>query len=490
MSSGKVFAPALAPGAVPAAATNAGLTGAAAGHAATTGLATVATAAGTALLAVGAAATAVVLTRVVMGGIRDFGESIVSGAEAWAVQRAEADRWQGTVLQVVDANARLAALRAAARGNGGTPDPDLPEPLNPTGMDLPALRRWCAETEKAIERAEERQADQVMEEGMAWLARRRGQRTDAADELARRLRQARHRQERVASRSTPEPRTDGIAEPARTEIGEAVQRILGRMAPETTREEAASLLEAADKALSTRNLAAATSWLGELRIREQSVDAAVLERRGDITAAVRYLAALRLEDVSAELFPAETTAEFAPIVRRLEAVAAGTEPLTPDLRRAAEDAVLRAQDLADERLITETLAAACAGLGYQVRRGTDAAFMAITRPGWDGDAVRFEQSDGRITATFEADGDASTVALDAERLRRWRDDFARLRADTDDLGLELNLVGMTEPGDLTPGRNEGDQGTAEHEVSQDADGPDGERRRHRARQTEYRRLSP
>jgi hypothetical protein len=104
-------------------------------------MATVTTAAGVAILAVGAAATAVVMTRVVMGGVRDFGESIVTGAEEWLAQQAAAEEWQGAVLAVVEVNARIATLRAASRQIGAEPDPDLPEPLNPAGLPLPQLWR-------------------------------------------------------------------------------------------------------------------------------------------------------------------------------------------------------------------------------------------------------------------------------------------------------------------------------------------------------------
>ncbi|MDL4815010.1 hypothetical protein [Actinomadura opuntiae] len=466
MSNGKIFAPMYAQQAVPSAVSQAGLThaaggsvahsaGAAAaqtGHAAATagmhGLATAATVAGTAVLAVGLAATAVVMTRAAMGGLRDFGESIVEDAAQWEQQCAAAQEWQQAVLAVVDVNARIAVLRAAGSRLDGGPGPDLPGPLDPAGRAVAELRRWCAETERRLEEAERRQAGRVIDAGMGELARRGTWRADAAaDGLARWAEQAR-RWEAESARVEALAAASGRGGEGgdREKTAATVDRILGRTLPKASPEEAATLLEAAGKALSTCNAAAASSWLGELRAREQQVDAAVRRRRADIEDATRFLAGLRLDRISPELYPAGLTAPFADVAERLEAVAAGREPLTSELRMRAEDAVLHMQDIADQSLVAETLAAACTRLGYRVRRGEGAALMSLTLPEWDGDEVRFELAEGQVVATFGDGpvGDPATV-VDAARLRRWRDDFDRVCGDVKALGLEMTLLGVVEP---------------------------------------------
>jgi hypothetical protein len=280
---------------------------------------------------------------------------------------------------------------------------------------------------------------------MAWLSEQPGRRTvTSEEELARKVAHARRLEVAAKARMPDAPPND------RSDIAAVVERVLGRMAPDTSAQQAATLIEAADKALSSGNAAVARTWLGELRAREQVVDAAVRERRAGIEAAVRYLAALRLEDVSPDLFPSGAMEGFAPVVNRLEAVAAGDRPLTAELRREAEDAVLQAQDLADQCMNTETLAAACAALGYRVRRGSDRALMEITRDEWGEDRVRFNLSEGQLTATFgAADADTPATVIDAGRLRRWKDDFELLRANADENGLSLNLISTVEPDELS-----------------------------------------
>ncbi|GAA2128719.1 hypothetical protein [Actinomadura napierensis] len=469
MSNGKIVAPMLAQQAVPSAVSQAGLTHAAGsaathsaahsagvaaahtGHAAATagmhGLATAATVAGTAVLAVGLAATAVVMTRAAMGGLRDFGESILADAAQWEQQCAAAQEWQQAVLAVVDVNARLAAVLAAGSRLDGGPGPDLPGPLDPAGRAVAELRRWCAETERRLDEAERRQAGRVIDAGMGELARRGTWRADAAaDGLVRWAEQARRWEAESARVEALAAASGRGGERGDREKTATVDRILGRILPKASPEEAATLLEAAGKALSTRNAAAASSWLGELRARERQVDAAVRRRRAAIEDATRFLAGLRLDRISPELYPAGLTAPFADVVERLEAVAAGREPLTSELRMRAEDALLHMRDIADQSLVTETLAAACVRLGYTVRRGDGAALMNLTRPEWDGDEVRFELAEGQVVATFGDGpaGDPATV-VNAERLRRWRDDFDCVRGDVEALGLEMTLLGVVEP---------------------------------------------
>jgi hypothetical protein len=434
MSTGKVIAPAIAPSVVNTAAITSGLT-------------TAATVAGVALLAVGGAAAAVVITRAVMGGMASEAARIESAAEEWKSRQAAAEAWQEAVLDVIDRNSRIAEIRSAYRrlrrttGTAGD-DPDLPAPLNPGGRPLAELRDWCDAVDARLPAAETRLAASTIAGGLAWLATLPGQARvkTAAEALAER-----HLALRSQEVPPPAPK-DGMDFPA------AVDRILARLPADVTDEAYAGVVEAGAQVLAAPTATAAESWLTELRVREQQATEEAAIRRAGVRTADRYLTALRLEEISADLFPPEDTARFDTVRTRLEAVVNGTAELTAELRREAEDSVMQAQDLADSCLIRESLRAAFAELGYTVQEpATASAAEALTfnRDDLDDHTVTVRMVNGELNADFRRAGSEDVSLIDPACLRRWRQDFRELAAEVVRLGVNWELI-STE--DLAPER--------------------------------------
>jgi hypothetical protein len=434
MSSGKVFFPVMTSGAVSSGASAAGLTTGAAhvASAAAGGLATAATGTGIALLAVGAAATAVVITRIAMGAIHDSGRTTVADAEEWKHLEAATEWWQGALLDVVDQNARIATIRAATRRLGRTDGsdggPDLPDPLNPTGLAVEQLRDWCVRIGKHLDRAERELAQLTVTVGLDWLS-------DQTDEDVVTAAQA-----LAGHKIYSRPAASWPLEP---EFAEVVGQVAARLPSDVSAEDYASVLEAGAKATSVDSLAAARTWLAETRKREQDAVQRAGARREGVQSSVRYLTALRLDEISPDLFPPERLVAFAPVIARLEAVLAGTAELTPELQRAAEDARLQAQTMADECLMAETMRESLMQLGYAVTPGPPGLFEA-TGTDWGDHAVQFDRNEGEVTATLMRDHQPAAT-IDPGLLRRWRHDYARLAAGVAEAGVSLDLINAMEP---------------------------------------------
>ncbi len=386
MSTGKIAYISISPGAVSSAGS------AAAAHAATHALAAGLAAAAPALLAVGGAAAAIVLTRAAMGGMAEIADRLEAGAANWKKEQQAADAWEEAVLAVAARQARIAAVRGAlrkARGRGhGGPGVDLPDPPGPAGWARPLP---------------------VLGVG-ADRARRAG------------------------SGVTP----DGG--PAHTSA--AIDRILSRLPRDIDGDDYAKVLEAAAKASDARSARVAKVWLDEMRLRAQTATRHAARRRDDAQTAARYLSALRLEEIDGTTFPPAAVAPYAHTRRRLEDVVAGDAELSPDLRAAAEDAVLHAQQIADRCFVTAQLQLALQGLGYTVDAGQQAEAQAVgtlgvSYPGWGDSSVRIDVLDGGEVRAAVQPGRAG---INHRQVDAWRHGFADVQRALADAGVPAKLA--------------------------------------------------
>ncbi len=475
MSAGKIAYISISPGAVSSAGS------AAAAHAATHALAAGLAAAAPALLAVGGAAAAIVLTRAAMGGMAEMADRLEAGAANWKKEQQAADAWEEAVLAVAARQARIAAVRGAlrkARGRGhGGPGVDLPDPPGPAGwarpLHLPRLAEWCAATDQQLAKAETALADQTAATALLRLSQLPGATglVPVAATLADRhavLVPALHPLDAHGKAAAGAGAADGKAAadgasaavlgvgadrarragsgvtpdggPAHTSA--AIDRILSRLPRDIDGDDYAKVLEAAAKASDARSARVAKVWLDEMRLRAQTATRHAARRRDDAQTAARYLSALRLEEIDGTTFPPAAVAPYAHTRRRLEDVVAGDAELSPDLRAAAEDAVLHAQQIADRCFVTAQLQLALQGLGYTVDAGQQAEAQAVgtlgvSYPGWGDSSVRIDVLDGGEVRAAVQPGRAG---INHRQVDAWRHGFADVQRALADAGVPAKLA--------------------------------------------------
>src|SRR6266516_1044069 len=469
MSTGKIAYISISPGAVSSAGS------AAAAHAATHALAAGLAAAAPALLAVGGAAAAIVLTRAAMGGMAEIADRLEAGGANWKKEQQAADAWEEAVLAVAVRQARIAAVRGAlrrARGRGyGGPGVDLPDPPGPAGwarpLHLPRLAEWCAATDQQLAKAQTALAEQTAATAVLRLSKLPGatglvpiaatladrhaalapalRPLDAAGEAAADGKAAPDgagtvlgvggdRARRAGSGVTPDD------ERARTSA--AIDRILSRLPRDIDGDDYAKVLQAAAKASDARSARVAKGWLDEMRLRAQTATRHAARRRDDAQTAARYLSALRLEEIDGTTFPPAAVAPYAHTRRRLEDVVAGDAELSPDLRAAAEDAVLHTQQIADRCFVTAQLQLALQGLGYTVDAGQQREAQAVgtlgvSYPGWGDSSVRIDVLDGGEVRAAVQPGRGGT---NHRHVDAWRRGFADVQRALADAGVPAKLA--------------------------------------------------
>ncbi len=120
---------------------------------------------------------------------------------------------------------------------------------------------------------------------------------------------------------------------------------------------------------------------------------------------------------------------------------AGDEEFTPELRAAAEDAALHAQQIAVDRFIQVQLQLALEDLGYTVCTADPAAntaasgVLAVSGPGWGDAMLWIELSDGQMRAEIEP----GAVGINASQVSKWRRVFDELRKGLADAGVRAEL---------------------------------------------------
>ena len=321
-------------------------------------------------------------------------------AEARAAALADAETFDRVLRQVVERNARIAALAETRERLGA--DVELPAPLD--GEERPAetltaeaLTAWCAETDRALEKAEralsERLAAQVATEiftastgaeaGLradtarppagvsASAAQDADQRRAVLDEVQRTL-------ERVLSRLLPD-----VPEPERTAVAEAARLLAGAATPEE-----------------------AEAALTEVRLRVQAAN------------------------------------------RR-------TERLREEARRAAAERDAAEQAEAERRYVLESITAAFEEMGYEVQQGFETMTaqggeVVLSRGSWPDHSVRMRVEDAaHVRAAMVRTSPARSEEdrrLDVEREQEWCEAFEAARRRLESRGIRSAVTWRLAPG--------------------------------------------
>jgi hypothetical protein len=353
--------------------------------------------------------------------------ALASFAEARADERSrrleEARRLEAAVGEVLDRNARIAALADSARRNGV--DVALPAPLEPADRPAGELTAWVARVDGELAEAERSLADAIATAaaGRVFAAVPGSLRAEAP---------------------LPGPPADRAASAPHGVLEADLTRVLTRLLPDAADEDRRSVTEAAEQVVTAPTPSEAEGRLTEVRIRVQQANERTRQRRADRAAAARFLRELA----------GHPAAE--PVLAALRAVAEAARPFDEELRAEAVRLVEDVRRQAEHRYVAEAVRAAFAELGYEVGEGFETLTArdgeaVLTRGDWPQHAVKVRVDDARqvrmaLLRTEPADGDEQR-RLDVEREEQWCASFEKARERLMRAGIRADVRWRIEPGE-------------------------------------------
>lgn len=353
--------------------------------------------------------------------------ALASFAEARAGERArrieEAQRLDAAVGDVLDRNARIAALAGSARRNDVTLA--LPAPLEPSGRSAGDIAAWVARVDTELAAAETSLA-----EAIATAAA--GRVFAAVPESLR------------AEAPLPAPDDDRAAGAPHGVLADDLTRVLTRLLPDTADEDLRSVTEAAEQVVAAPTLSEAEGRLTEVRIRVQEANERTRARRADRTAAARFLRELAGHP------PAE------PLRAALREVAEADRPFDEELRAEAVRLAEEVRRQSEHGYVLDALRTAFGELGYEVGEGFETLTAhdgeaVLTRGDWPQHAVKVRVDDARqvrmaLLRTEPADDDEQR-RLDVEREEQWCASFEEARERLAEAGVRADVRWRIEPGE-------------------------------------------
>jgi hypothetical protein len=381
--------------------------------------------------------------------------ALASMAELQAEEREAAlrpaERYEATIREVLDVNARIAALAESLDRARDTyaMSVDVPalEPLPLAAQPNDELTAWCARTTALLDEVEVRVS--------AALTAAVTERLFAAGSGSGGL----HAAETDTGDSGETADSRAAPDLWRDETAESVTRVVGRLATDAAEEDRGDVRETAERVAAAVTPGDAEGQLTELRIRVQRANARAADRRHGIAAAARFLREL----------PA--SADTAAVRAALVDVVAGRRALDDTLRAAALQHVETVQAEAERRYVVDTIAAAFGAMGYEVSEGFETLTsrdgdIVLTRGDWPQHAVRLrvddpsgpgDQSRPRPQGTqvrlamvrTEPGTDANDRRLDVEREQQWCEAFEAARERLSEAGIRADVRRREEPGTRT-----------------------------------------
>lgn len=359
------------------------------------------------------------LVRVLGGaaGLAAAGTGVLAGlaehrAELRARRLQEIKDHEQAIAAVLDRNARIDALTAAARR--GDAEIALPAPLEPADRTADELVAWCGETDTALAQAEEALATAVASAATGRI---------------------------FATGETAKAAAPESAPPA---LAATMSRVLARLLPDTTDDDRRHVTEAAELAAAAATQGEAESRLTEVRVRIQQANENARGRRDDRAAAARFLLELKghpgADDVRA----------------RLGEVADGARAFDDALRADAVRLVADLQHQAEHEYVKRKLREAFEDLGYEIGEGFETLTAqegeaVLTRGDWAQHAVKVRVDDARsvrmaLLRTEPAESDDQR-RLDVEREEQWCASFEAARERLAAAGIHADVRWRVEPGE-------------------------------------------
>ncbi|GAA0569880.1 response regulator receiver protein [Actinomadura livida] len=176
-------------------------------------------------------------------------------AEARAAALAEVETHERALREVVERNARIAALAETAAKIGA--EAALPERLQPGERSAAELTAWCAATDPLLDEAERRLSEHLAAQVATQIF------TAPAEGLTA-----------DTGKSAPPP-------PTGDDVRRNLERIMARLLPDAAEEERRAVAEAAGLLAGTGTAEEAEDVLQEVRLRIQDANRRVEERRAE-----------------------------------------------------------------------------------------------------------------------------------------------------------------------------------------------------------------
>lgn len=353
--------------------------------------------------------------------------ALASFAEARADERArrldEALRLEAAIGEVLDRNARIAALAESARRNDVKVG--LPAPAEPAGRSAEDLAAWVSRVDAELTGAETTLADAIATAatGRVFAAVPQSLRAEAP---------------------VPGPDDGRAAGAPHGVVAADLTRVLTRLLPDTADADRRSVTEAAEQLVAAPTLSEAEGRLTEVRIRVQQANERTRERRADRTAAARFRRELA----------GHPAAE--PVRAALREVAEADRPFDEELRAEAVRLAEEVRRETEHRYVAEALRAAFGELGYEIGEGFETLTArdgeaVLTRGDWPQHAVKVRVDDARqvrmaLLRTEPAEGDEQR-RLDVEREEQWCASFEEARERLAEAGIRADVRWRIEPGE-------------------------------------------
>ncbi|MFI0486623.1 hypothetical protein [Actinomadura sp. 9N215] len=393
--------------------------------------------------------------------------------------------WEHAVDQVVDLNARTAALRGTIRREFGD-DPDLPKP---PPMEIGAKSLQEVYDECALRRAELERAQAAVDAKLAEvtaarlaaslpslepalvpaarrIAARRAEHSDRrAERSDRRAERSDRRAERSDRRAARHAGPDAGGGNAEREIQAKIDEQLDRLGAGVTAAEHERLMKSAARALAAGSARAARPHLDMLGWAVDRFVERAGKRAGQAVTAARLLEGIDFLGRQDEL--GERDRE---VVAALQDVVDGSGELHDLLLSDAEDLRDRAIGLARRLHQTERLTALLTELGYDVSEGFGTArepgrTLNLVRPDWPDHRVNLMVGDrgagGVVVRNRPVAGD-DAARQDRERCETWTADFRRIADRLRGEGVEIESlrVSAADPVQYAEAETAGDDTTA------------------------------
>jgi hypothetical protein len=342
-----------------------------------------------AAVVIGAAVAVALVVRAAQAGtvatgraVEQLGEAMAQTADAQDDLAVRTRLWELAAGAVVQTNSEICLLSGRARKAGVRPQ--LPPPLDLTGLGLADTRGLVAQAQEALVRAraviEKAEAEREQQTILAEMAVPADARPSAAEALA-------HYRLVLARRRTASPQQPPVVVSSTVDsqrVGAEVDEILARLDVDATADEHAEAILAAGRVAKQSDPGMASTHLGRLtRIIDDQINPKVARRKD----AAGYLSALLHPVVAAAIAETSPRPPFLRSIAKLQAVVQGDADLTDADRRDALDSLAWAEQAVERRQLLRALNETLTTLGYRVTTGLQTRHtevLSIASDRWHG----------------------------------------------------------------------------------------------------------
>jgi hypothetical protein len=377
------------------------------------------------LMARGAARGAAHRTEAMAGAMVRVGDAVRAAEDRHFEPQRVADLWRDAAALVMERNAHIMSLRAAAQG--AAVEVGLPAPLRVAGTSLSDLHGWCCRVDEQLTAVRAKLTSHTADRARRRLTARLTPVDAATTSVA----------EALAARRAG-LKLDIVAAPGPGQIEGRVEDRLRHLDPGVDADAYAHILETAARATTATSELAQRSNLDLLGQLVKDANQATRKRRDHALAAGRLLQAFAAVDLPGS-GPGDASAAL--VVARLTEVVEGRCELDADLDTAAEELRQAAAGRAEQRYVTELVTELMAQQGFAVTQ--DAHTFRLTRDGWSDHRAELRIADRHLSGEVvrnRSAGGAGTALLDRERCEQFTESLTWLAEMLHAAGVQADVT--------------------------------------------------